>query len=238
MLEAAVALGSLTALELVLGIDNIVFISVLVGRLPIQEQSQARKIGLALALLLRILLLLGLSWLSALTAPILEVGPLSLSGRDLILLAGGLFLLWKTSSEIHQMLEAPPTAKRAEGQTSSFQGVILQIALIDLVFSLDSVITAIGMVDEIWIMVTAVVLSMSAMLVLSGPIAQFVEKHPSLKMLALSFLMLIGTLLLAEGLGHHLPKKYVYTAMAFSLFVEFLNLRVGARSTSATRTES
>lgn len=238
MLEAAIALGSLTALELVLGIDNIVFISVLVGRLPIQEQGQARKIGLALALLLRILLLSGLSWLSALTAPILQIGLLSLSGRDLILLAGGLFLLWKTASEIHQMLEAPPTAKRAEGSTGSFQGIILQIALIDLVFSLDSVITAIGMVDEIWIMVAAVVLSMSAMLVLSGPIAQFVEQHPSLKMLALSFLMLIGTLLLAEGLGHHLPKKYVYTAMAFSLFVEILNLRVGARSKSAPRTES
>ena len=238
MLEAAVALGSLTALELVLGIDNIVFVSVLVGRLPLQEQSKARKIGLSLALVLRIVLLLGLSWLSALTAPILEIGLLSLSGRDLILLTGGLFLLWKTASEIHQMLEAPPTAKSAEGRTSSFKGVILQIALIDLVFSLDSVITAIGMVDEIWIMVTAVVLSMSAMLVLSGPIAQFIERHPSLKMLALSFLMLIGTLLLAEGLGHHLPKQYVYTAMAFSLFVEFLNMRAGARSTSAIRTES
>jgi len=220
-----IAFLTLTALEIVLGIDNIVFISILAGKLPGHQQARARNLGLSLAMITRILLLLSLAWLVRLTSPLFSLASFALSGRDLILLAGGLFLIGKSTFEIHDKLEGE------EGHTSakvvaSFGGVIVQILLLDIVFSLDSVITAVGMVQQIPVMVAAVIVAVLVMLVAAGGIAAFVERHPTIKMLALSFLLLIGTSLVAEGLHFHIPKGYIYFAMAFSVGVEMLNLRL------------
>ena len=220
-----VALATLTGLEIVLGIDNVVFISILAGKLASDQQVKARRVGLALAMIMRIGLLFSLSWIIRLTAPLFTVFGHELSGRDLILISGGLFLLAKSTHEIHQKLEGE------EGHSSdrvrpSFGSVIAQIVLLDVVFSLDSVITAIGMVEQVWVMIMAVVVATMFMIVFAGPISRFVERHPTVKMLALSFLLLIGMTLLAEGWDQHIPKGYIYFAMAFSMFVEFLNVRL------------
>jgi predicted tellurium resistance membrane protein TerC len=227
--EGWIALLTLTVLEIVLGIDNIVFISILAGRLPADRQSRARNIGLALAMITRILLLLSIKWVLGLTAPMFEVADKGISGRDLILIGGGLFLIAKSTHEIHDKLEG------AEGESSgraaaSFAGVIIQILLLDIVFSLDSVITAVGMVEDIAVMIAAVVIAVLVMLVSAGPISAFVDRHPTVKMLALSFLLLIGVSLIGEGLDQHIPKGYIYFAMAFSVFVEMINLRVRAKA--------
>jgi predicted tellurium resistance membrane protein TerC len=223
--ETWVALATLTALELVLGIDNIVFISILSGRLPPEQRSRARRVGLTLALGMRILLLLTLAWIVRLTAPLFTLLGNEISGRDLILLGGGLFLLAKGTHEIHAKLEGE-VGERALPSAPSFAGVLAQIALLDMVFSLDSVITAVGMANRIEVMVAAVVLAVLLMLVAATSVSEFVERHPTVKMLALSFLLLIGVTLIADGLGHHVPKGYVYFAMAFSFGVEMLNLRL------------
>lgn len=223
--EAWLALLTLTVLEIVLGIDNIIFISILAGKLPAAQQARARTVGLALALISRLLLLFSLSLIVRLTAPLFAVLGQEISGRDLILLAGGLFLLYKAVREIHEKLEGgqgDPAAVRARPH---FAGVIGQILLLDLVFSLDSVITAVGMVNELGVMITAVVISVLIMLFAAGPISAFVNRHPTVKMLALSFLLLIGLALVAEGLDVHLPKGYIYFAMGFAVLVELLNLR-------------
>ena len=223
--QAWIALATLTALELVLGIDNIVFLSILAGRLPEAQRARARRIGLVLAMGTRILLLLSLSWIMKLTTPLFTVLERGISGRDLILLGGGLFLLAKATHEIHEKLEGEEGGgpKRA---AASFGKVIAQIAVLDIVFSLDSVITAVGMVDRVGIMIAAVVLSVLLMLLFSGAVSGFVERHPTVKMLAMSFLLLVGVTLLADGMHFHVPKGYVYFSMAFSLFVEMLNLRM------------
>ncbi|MBI5932483.1 MAG: TerC family protein [Chloroflexi bacterium] len=229
--ETWIALVTLVALELVLGVDNVIFISILSGKLPPKDQPRARSTGIMLAVITRILLLLSLSWIISLeetlfTLPLLNVG---ISGRDLVLLAGGLFLLWKSTREIHDKLEGEQGHASAK-VAASFASVIIQIMLLDIVFSLDSVITAVGMVDHIEIMIIAVVLAAGVMVFTAGPIAGFVEKHPTIKILALSFLLLIGFTLVVEGLHQHIPKGYIYFAMAFSVFVEILNLRVRAKS--------
>jgi predicted tellurium resistance membrane protein TerC len=219
-----IAFLTLTALELVLGIDNIIFISILADKLPKEQQDRARKIGLGLALITRLLLLVALSWIIGLTAPLFTVWNQEISGRDIVLILGGLFLLFKSTREIHQNLEGE------EGYSSgrvyaSFTSVLIQIMLLDVVFSLDSIITAVGMVDELPVMVAAVITAVALMLVASGPLHRFVQKHPTIKMLALSFLLLIGMALIADGFDHHIPKGYIYSAMAFSVFVELLNMR-------------
>lgn len=226
-IEGWIALLTLVALELVLGVDNVIFISILAGKLPHEDQQRARTTGIMLAVITRVLLLLSLSWVISLeealfTLPIVNIG---ISGRDLILLTGGLFLLWKSTHEIHDKLEGK------EGQASArvaanFASVIIQIMLLDIVFSLDSVITAVGMVDELAIMIIAVVVAAGVMVFTAGPIGEFVERHPTIKILALSFLLLIGFTLIVEGLHQHIPKGYVYFAMGFSVFVEMINLRV------------
>jgi predicted tellurium resistance membrane protein TerC len=220
-----IALATLLALEIVLGVDNVVFISVLAGKLPREQQARARNIGLSLALITRLLLLFSLSWMATLTEPLFPLFGHDVSGRDLILLVGGLFLLAKSTHEMHQQLEGE------EGGSSrrvppTLAAVVVQIILLDIVFSLDSVITAVGMVDEIAIMVIAVILAMAFMLAFAGRISAFVDRHPTVKMLALAFLLLIGVTLVADGLGQHISKGYIYFAMAFSLFVEVINLRV------------
>ena len=228
-----VAFFMLTALEIVLGIDNIVFISVLVGRLPQHMRDRARKIGLAMAMICRILLLFSLSWIMGLTADLFKVAGQGISGRDLVLLFGGLFLLYKASDEIFVEVEAPeqhgPTetddAALQKSGRSLFWNIIAQIAVIDIVFSLDSVITAVAMVDEIWIMVAAVITSISVMMLAARSISEFVERHPSVKVLALAFLVMVGMALTAEAFDAHIPKGYIYSAMAFSLAVEALNIR-------------
>jgi len=222
--ESWIALLTLTALEIVLGVDNIVFISILAGRLPRARQSRARRVGLGAAMLMRIALLASLAWLIRLTRPLVTVFGHGISGRDLILIAGGLFLLAKSTTEIHERLEGE------EGRASarvppSFLGVIVQIMLLDIVFSLDSVITAVGMASELAVMIAAVVLAVGVMMWASAGISDFVQRHPTVKMLALSFLFLIGFALVADGLGLHIPKGYIYFAMGFSVFVEMLNLR-------------
>jgi predicted tellurium resistance membrane protein TerC len=229
--ELWIAFSTLLLLEIVLGIDNIIFISILAGRLPEEQRARARVIGLSLALITRLLLLASLSWVIGLTDPLLTVFGHELSGRDLILLLGGLFLVVKATIEINAQLEGGEHG--SSGKVASFAGVIAQILVMDVVFSLDSVITAVGMVDELSIMVTAVVVAMVIMLAAAGPVSAFVTRHPSVKMLALSFLLIIGGSLVAEGLGHHIPKGYVYGPIAFSVFVEFLNLR--ARAIQAKR---
>ncbi len=225
--ELWVAFATLLLLEIVLGIDNVVFISILAGRLPEHQQARARTIGLSLALVTRLLLLASLSWVIGLTAPLFTVLGQEISGRDLILVLGGLFLLGKATYEIHEHLEGSEHGR--SGKVSSFGAVIVQILLLDVVFSLDSVITAVGMVDQLFIMVAAVVIAMVVMLLSAGAISGFVNRHPTVKMLALSFLLLIGASLIAEGFDQHIPKGYVYGPIAFSIFVEFLNLRA-ARS--------
>jgi predicted tellurium resistance membrane protein TerC len=224
--ESWAALLTLTVLEIVLGIDNIVFISILAGKLPAQQRRRGRTLGLALAMGTRILLLLSLTWMMRLTGPLFVIGPQEISGRDLILLLGGLFLLWKSTTEIHERLEGTDEAeaRQAKGK-ATMAAVLTQIALLDIVFSLDSVITAIGMANEIAIMIAAIVIAVGIMMWASGPLGDFVERHPTIKMLALSFLLLIGMALVAEGFHQHIPKGYIYFAMGFSVFVEILNLR-------------
>ncbi len=229
--ETWIALITLVVLELVLGVDNVIFISILAGKLPKDQQKRARSTGIALAVITRILLLMSISWIIRLENPLFTLPLLDaeISGRDLILLAGGLFLLWKSTREIHDKLEG------VEGHASarvaaSFASVIIQIMLLDIVFSLDSVITAVGMVDEIEIMVVAVIVAAGVMIFAAGPIGTFVEEHPTIKMLALSFLLLIGFTLIVEGLDQHIEKGYIYFAMGFSVFVEMLNLRLRAKA--------
>ena len=223
--EAWIALFTLTALELVLGIDNIIFISILVDRLPRDTREKARKIGLFFAMFVRIGLLLLLSWMVGATDPLFRVLEHPISPRDLILLGGGLFLLWKSTQEIHQLLEGGEEHQDSKGK-AGFTAVIAQIIVIDLVFSLDSIITAVGMARDVAVMIAAVVASVGLMMLFARTIGDFVSAHPSIKMLALSFLLIVGMALAAEGLGHHVPKGYIYFAMVFSLAVEILNLRL------------
>jgi predicted tellurium resistance membrane protein TerC len=230
--DGLVALITLTVMEVVLGIDNIVFIAILTAKLPVARQPVARRVGLALALITRIALLFAITWVMGLTATLFTlIRPFS--GRDLILLGGGLFLIYKATIEIHEKLEGGGHAARAAGGGASFASILLQIMLLDIVFSLDSVITAVGMADEIVIMVIAMVVAVGVMLVSMGSISGFVERHPTVKILALSFLLLIGVMLVAEGMGRHIEKGYIYFAMAFSLFVESLNMRYRARRARA-----
>jgi predicted tellurium resistance membrane protein TerC len=230
--QAWIAFFTLTALELVLGIDNIIFISILVDRLPPQRRELTRRIGLGLAMFMRIALLLTLAWIVGLTAPLFSVLGEEISGRDLILIAGGVFLIWKATGEIHGLMEGEAHGPERR-VASTFAGILTQIAIIDLVFSLDSIITAVGMVDEIPVMIAAVVASVLLMMAAAGPIGAFVSRHPTVKMLALSFLIMVGMALVADGLDFHVPKGYIYFAMAFSVAVEMLNLRM-RRSTGPT----
>jgi predicted tellurium resistance membrane protein TerC len=222
--QAWIAFATLLALEIVLGIDNIVFISILAGKLPASQQAKGRYVGLGLAMVMRIILLFSISWVIGLTAPLFSVFQHEISGRDIILIVGGLFLIAKSTHEIHQRLEGEEKHASAAA-TTTFSSVIIQILLLDIVFSLDSVITAVGMVNDISIMISAVVIAVLFMMAFAGPIGRFVERHPTVKMLALSFLLLIGMTLIAEGFDQHLPKGYIYSAMAFSVFVEILNLK-------------
>jgi predicted tellurium resistance membrane protein TerC len=224
-----IAFLTLTVLELVLGIDNVIFISILSGKLPAEQQARARYIGLTLALVMRVILLFSLTWVIGLTEPLFSILGQQVSGRDLVLLVGGLFLIAKSTHEIHGSLEG----EEGEGSRkvyAGFTGVIIQITLLDIVFSLDSVITAVGMVSNIWIMIAAVVVSIIAMMLFAGSIGAFVQRHPTIKMLALSFLLLIGVTLIAEGFHQHIPKGYIYFAMAFSVLVEILNTRLRRRA--------
>ncbi|HMI03420.1 MAG TPA: TerC family protein [Pedobacter sp.] len=235
--EAWISLLTLTVLEIVLGIDNIIFISILSGKLPVHQQKKGRQLGLGLAMITRILLLLSLTWVMTLTSPLFSIGSwinvtsaewlhkLEISGRDLILIVGGLFLIYKSTHEIHDKLESEEE-KEAKGKVHSFAGVIVQILLLDIVFSLDSVITAVGMADHVEVMIAAVVIAVIIMMFSAGGISNFVNNHPTVKMLALSFLLLIGVSLLAEGFEQHIPKGYIYFAMAFSVLVEMLNLKM------------
>ncbi len=227
--EALIALLTLTALEIVLGIDNIVFLSVLTGRLPAEQRPRARRIGLLLAMCMRILLLLSVSWIMSLTKPLFSVFGHGLTGQKLILLLGGAFLLWKSVKEIHHKVEGHAEAGAANAAGATMGAVLVQIALIDLVFSLDSVITAVGMTTNVPAMIIAVVASVMVMMWAAGPIGDFVERHPAIKILALAFLILIGVMLIAEGLGQHMNKGYIYFAMAFALGVELLQIRMAAK---------
>ena len=231
--ETWIAFLTLVALELVLGVDNVIFISILAGKLPQDEQKKARTTGIMLAVVTRVLLLLSLSWIIGLTEPLFNVLGFDISGRDLVLIAGGLFLLWKSVHEIHQKLEGEEGHSSAKVR-ASFWNVIIQIMLLDIVFSLDSVITAVGMVDHIEIMVAAVIIAASVMVFTATPLSNFVDRHPTIKMLALSFLLLIGFTLIVEGLHQHIPKGYIYFAMGFSVLVEMLNLRLRAVSKPVT----
>jgi predicted tellurium resistance membrane protein TerC len=224
---------TLTVLEIVLGIDNLIFISIVAGRLPVHQQDKARKVGLSLALFMRLALLASISWIVSLTNPLFSVWGQSVSWRDIILIGGGLFLIYKGTKEIHELIEGGHDDN--EGLTEAprkkvtFAGVIGQIIVLDIVFSLDSVITAVGMADNLWVMSSAVLVAVLIMLVASGPVANFVNRHPSVKMLALAFLLLIGMVLVADGLGYHIPKGFIYAAMAFSVAVECLNLIAGRK---------
>jgi len=232
--QAWIALLTLTALELVLGIDNIIFISIMVDKLPPEQQRKARLIGLFLAMFMRIGLLLILSWIIGLTAPLFTIPVFNqeISGRDLILIGGGLFLIWKSTMEIHQSLEGDE-GHAAAAVKAQFATVILQIIIIDIVFSLDSIITAVGMVDEVAVMITAVVISVALMMAFAGAIGRFVSEHPTIKMLALSFLVVVGVVLIADGFDQHVPKGYIYFAMAFSVGVEMLNITMRKRAQRA-----
>jgi predicted tellurium resistance membrane protein TerC len=223
-----IALLTLTALEIVLGIDNIIFITILSGKLPQDQQARGRTVGLAMAMVSRILLLFSITWLTRLTTPLFDVVGLTVTGRGIILIVGGLFLLGKSTFEIHDKLEMPSGHTEVRAATS-FVGVVFQIMLLDVVFSLDSVITAVGIGNELAVMVAAVVVAVGVMMFAAGPIGDFVNRHPTLKILALSFLLLIGVSLVAEGMEFHIPKGYIYFAMAFSFFVEMLNLRLHAK---------
>ena len=227
--ETWIALATLTFLEIVLGVDNIIFISILSGKLPPPQQPKARRVGLLGAMITRVLLLFSLAWIVKLTTPLFTAIGHPISGRDLILIGGGLFLLGKSTVEIHERLEGEE-GHASSRVASTFASVIVQIMLLDIVFSLDSVITAVGMVDELWVMIAAVIISVAIMMVAAEPISSFVHRHPTVKMLALSFLLLIGLSLLLEGFGQHIPKGYVYFAMGFSVFVEMINLRVRSKA--------
>ncbi len=227
--EALIALATLTALEIVLGIDNIIFISILSAKLPAEQQERARVVGLALALFGRLALLLSLTWIMRLTEPLFTVIGYELSGRDLILIGGGLFLLAKATHEIHSKLEEVEEHGSGSRAKATFGNVIFQILLLDLVFSLDSVITAVGMAEQLWVMVTAVVIAIIIMMISARAIAEFIEKRPTVKMLALSFLLMVGVALVAEGMDFHIPRGYIYFAMAFSVFVEVLNLKLRSK---------
>jgi predicted tellurium resistance membrane protein TerC len=234
--QALIALLTLTLLEIVLGIDNIVFISILAGKLPVEQQARARRLGLAVALVTRILLLFSLTWVIRLTAPLIEVLGYEISGRDLILLGGGLFLLAKSTHEIHERLEGEESSHVVRA-VPTFGAVILQIGLLDIIFSLDSVITAVGMASQLWVMIAAVVAAIGIMMVAADSISDFVNRHPTVKMLALSFLLLIGFSLIVEALEFHIPKGYIYFAMGFAIFVEMLNLKSRGRHSKASGTE-
>ena len=227
--EIWIALLTLTSLEIVLGIDNVIFISILAGKLPTDQQAKARTVGLSLAMFVRIALLFSLSWIIGLTEPLFEVFGFEITGRSLIMLAGGLFLIGKSTFEIHDKLEGEEGHASAK-VNATFTSVIIQILLLDIVFSLDSVITAVGMVDHLPVMIAAVVIAVGVMLIAAGTVSNFVEAHPTVKMLALSFLLLIGFSLVAEGLEFHIPKGYIYFAMGFSVFVEILNLQLRGKA--------
>jgi predicted tellurium resistance membrane protein TerC len=228
--EAWIALLTLTALEIVLGIDNIIFISILVGRLPEHQRARARFLGLGLAMLTRIALLLSITWVMRLTAPFFSVMGRDISGRDLILIGGGLFLLWKSTMEIHESLEGENEQGRT-GAAAGFISILVQIAVLDIIFSLDSVITAVGLANDVPVMVLAIVVAVLVMMFSSRSIGEFVDRHPTIKVLALSFLVMIGVTLIAEGMGLHSPKGYIYFAMAFSVTVEMLNIRMRKKTT-------
>jgi predicted tellurium resistance membrane protein TerC len=232
--ETYLSLLTLTAMEIVLGIDNIVFISILTGKLPLEQQPRARTIGLSLALVFRLGLLFAISWVMGLTAPLFSLLGKAISGRDVILLGGGLFLVAKATHEIHDKLEGLPAADRKGASSAAFGLILAQILALDVVFSLDSVITAVGMAEHVFVMVVAMVVAVGVMLVFAGRIGDFVNRHPTMKMLALSFLLLIGVMLIAEGLGQHVSKGYIYFAMGFSLGVELLNLRMRTGSMPLT----
>ena len=234
--EIWIAFFTLTALELVLGIDNIIFISILVDRLPPRERETARRIGLFLAMFMRVGLLLALSWIVGLTAPIFTITGTQISGRDLILLLGGLFLVWKSTTEIHQLTEGEE-GHASDKVGAAFAAIIVQIIIIDMVFSLDSIITAVGMVDEVAVMIAAVIVSVGLMMLFARAIGEFVSAHPSIKMLALSFLLVVGVMLIAEGFDHKVPKGYIYFAMAFSVAVEMLNIRMRKKKTRPSPVE-
>jgi predicted tellurium resistance membrane protein TerC len=236
--EIWASLITLMALEIVLGIDNLVFISILAGRLPAEQQSKARKVGLALALISRLALLATLAWIVGLTAPFVTIGTFGLSWRDVILIAGGLFLLWKATVEIHAEMEGEEDEKGPAKAAVTFGAIVTQIAIIDIVFSLDSVITAVGMADQLWVMVVAVIAAVIVMLVASDPLSNFIEAHPTVKMLALSFLLLIGVILIADGMHLHIPKGYVYFALGFSVMVEALNTWVRRRRRAARQAKA
>jgi predicted tellurium resistance membrane protein TerC len=229
--EIWIALATLTALELVLGIDNIIFISILAGKLPPEQRNKARKIGIALAAITRLMLLMVMAWIAGLTAPLFSVFGQAFSWRDLILIGGGLFLIGKATHELHQKFEgATEHVNPAAAATATLGAVIAQIMVLDIVFSLDSIITAVGMVDERWVMVAAIIISIVFMLAFARPIGDFVERHPTVKVLALSFLIMIGLVLIADGFGLHIPKGYIYAAMAFSVCVELINLGIRRRA--------
>jgi predicted tellurium resistance membrane protein TerC len=235
--EGFVSLLTLTFLEIVLGIDNIVFISIITGKLPSAQQGKARTVGIALALIARVLLLLGVSWIIGLQKPIFEVNDFSLSYRDIILILGGLFLIGKSVTEIHAKLEVKE-AKETNIKSNTFSKVIIQIILIDLIFSLDSILTAIGLVENVLIIIIAIVISLAVMLLFASVISNFIEKHPAMKILAISFLIMIGTLLVIEGLHMHVPRGYIYFAMAFALGIEVLNMKIRKRTTTGVKVES
>jgi predicted tellurium resistance membrane protein TerC len=235
--QAWIALATLTALELVLGIDNIVFISILVDKLPPAQQHRARMIGLFLAMFMRVGLLLVLAWIIGLVEPLFTVLDQQISGRDLILIGGGLFLIWKSTGEIHDTLEGDGHSAQSKAR-ASFVAVIAQITVVDMVFSLDSIITAVGMVDRVEVMIAAVIASVVLMMVFAGAIGRFVSRHPTIKMLALSFLVVVGVVLIAEGFDQHVPKGYIYFAMAFSVAVEMLNIRLRGRPAALSSTAS
>jgi predicted tellurium resistance membrane protein TerC len=232
--EAWLAFITLTALEIVLGIDNIIFLSILVSRLPKEQQPRGRTIGLVLAMGTRILLLLSISWVMGMGIELFSIAGRGVSGRDLVLIAGGLFLLFKSTLEIHTSLEGEEHEHKAKGK-ASFLSVVIQIAIIDIVFSIDSVVTAVGMADHVQVMIAAVIGAVFVMMWMAGPIAAFVDKHPTIKMLALSFLILIGVALVGEGFGFHIPKGYIYFAMAFSVLVEMLNIRIRRSATEPVK---
>jgi predicted tellurium resistance membrane protein TerC len=226
---------TLCALEIVLGIDNLIFISILANKLPKEKQSKARQLGLSLALILRIGLLFSISWIMGLTKDIFSIAELGISGRDIILILGGLFLIYKSVTEIHEKMESAESPLVVSTKIVTFRNIVLQILLIDIVFSLDSVITAVGMTDHISIMIAAVVISMIIMMISATSLSDFVNKHPTVKVLALAFLLMIGVALIAEGMDFHIPKGYIYYSMAFAVLVEFINIRISARKNSCTK---
>lgn len=233
--QAWIAFATLTVLELVLGIDNIIFISILVDKLPKAQQELARRVGLFAAMFMRVGLLLVLAWIVGLVEPLFTVLNEGISGRDLILICGGLFLIWKSTGEIHQSLEGAEESHAPGAAKAVFSAVIVQIMIVDLVFSLDSIITAVGMVDDVRVMIAAVIASVALMMVFAGAIGRFVSDHPTIKMLALSFLVVVGVVLVAEGFGHHVPKGYIYFAMAFSLGVEMINITMRKRAANKVK---